>query len=208
MTAPTDRLSPEQRKAIQMIEDGLWIDITGHHVADLRQLAAALEREAAVRAELRAVDMVLERRDALDDAPNRVDKILRCIDVAKQNDPAAKLLATSKERDKAVAEAGALRAERDALAEQVRALTAELAEEKRCLDKTYDERDEAQYQRDATTAALAQAREALEWYANEETHVSAYGEGRGRAAIILDKGTKARQALAALPAEGTPKETK
>jgi multidrug efflux pump subunit AcrA (membrane-fusion protein) len=50
--------------------------------------AQALER---LTAELRSVDMVLDRRDALAPFDDRVDKILHVITLAKVNDPKAEL---------------------------------------------------------------------------------------------------------------------
>ncbi len=64
-------------------------DIAPATNVDRAQLLETIRQQAS---DLRAVDMVLDRRDALADIPNRVDKILACIRALHATDPKAELV--------------------------------------------------------------------------------------------------------------------
>ena len=76
-----------------------WFDTTGKFLIDdaLPSLEQAIEGIETMAGDLASVDAVLARRDALAECPNRIDKILRCIETAKRADALAAQLAYARE---------------------------------------------------------------------------------------------------------------
>ena len=85
-------------------------DIAPATNTDRAQLLETIRQQAS---DLRAVDRVLDRRDALADIPNRVDKILACIRALHATDPKAELVKTLARLSYAEATIATLNAEND-----------------------------------------------------------------------------------------------
>lgn len=79
---------PDDR--IGAIKDVMQAHLSERGNAEVAQ--ARLTTLDRLREELHAVDAVLDRRDALADLSNRVDKILRCIKLAQVVDPKAEII--------------------------------------------------------------------------------------------------------------------
>jgi len=120
-----------------MLATSLTIDIDEYIAPAAAELAQLKRRDG----ELSHVDSVLENRDVLDDIPNRIDKIMKCIHTAKESD---QLRAMNNKR-KVMELLGYILGEDGDLVDNAQHLRAELDEAKKVISRTADALEELAY---------------------------------------------------------------